>query len=291
MKTHQIWACALTLAAAASVSYGAVIQFDPDGTAPGNGTLSVGSFAMVPGNSIAVGGLTNTASFTQLYQARVGNLLDGNGNILTVPGLNSTFELTAIVGYQAAGTSSGNTISASLKPGTSGTSFIDIYYNSSVKASDLNGTNFNTGTLIYSGTLTYASSVFMVDTTQAASALDQFNTANWLGEQSVTGIGGLAVVASTGFTDPDFFKSNMTGSSISANTSTALPYKETDPSHSFVNIGGSAYTPSIGAVNGQSGPDILIQADANAAFTLAPEPASLALLGLGALGLLARRRH
>ena len=304
MRTHHVVALAFCASVAFSASsFAAIISFDPDGAAPGNSAYQVASMDLLVGNSIAVNAITPnglSTAFDQLYQARLGSLLDAGGHVINVPGLNAVggFEITAIAGYSATGTVSGSgvgsTVSSHLKIGYD-TGFVELFYHptpSSPHASDLNGTGFNDDVLIYKGTITAASGVFMI--TNGTGPLDLFSSAAfWAGNTTVSGIGGLTLSAATTFYNSAFFTNGTQVLNINANTSTALPYRETDPSKRFINLDGiTPYTPNIGGAsgtNGITGTDILIQADANASFT--PEPASLGLLGLGALGLVARRRR
>ena len=158
-----------------------------------------------------------------------------------------------------------------------------MFYDPAHNANDLAGTGFNDGTMIYKGTVTAANGVISFGST--VSLLDQFNNDDWAGQQTLNAIGGLTLSASTLSLNSAWFTQGVGVVSVSANTSTALPYQENDPSKQFVGVDGtSTVIPHLGTINGASGPDILIQADANANFTAVPEPASLALLGLGGSG-------
>ena len=99
-----------------------IVSFDPDGSAVGNGVDQVASFDLLPGNSLAENalppvGIAGPGPLVQLYQARLGALLDAHGNVIPVAGLNSTFEITLIAAYTATSTVTGNIVSTQLSAG------------------------------------------------------------------------------------------------------------------------------------------------------------------------------
>ncbi len=201
---------------------------------------------------------------------------------------------------------------------TQNVNFFKIYYDdlsdgSGLKSSSLLGTGYNDGLLILdasvgviSGNFTSTLQFIDVDSSGDFSAgdtvitvdLDQSgNGDDWSGQQTVQGEGATALEADAFYQDDDFFKDDISSllADLFFNTSNVLPFQETNPSMSFDDGSGGTLAPSLGDINGLTGPDILFQTDANNSFVKTvsvPEPGSMFLLGLGllTLGMTRRRR-
>jgi hypothetical protein len=337
----MVLATVLSLAAAAP-SRAAVFFFNPFGNGFGAGLISdTASFDWQVGNALAINSTPAVQAFiangTQtefqtVAQAQLLGIL-GTGGIRTPAGLGSSLEFTIVLSIPEIVTDVSTTLGAvtpnqttfNLGPGAAGIpNFIEIYaQQGSADASDLQGTGFNNGTLILSGTVTAANSDFEITGPDLNGAtegdnftpqlFDQFGNDDYSGQQSVVGDGTTNLQASVSFADPSYFPGiDLASLNITLfNTSQIDPFNQVDPSMRFaLSAGGAAPTPrgastgSVGTVNGNPNGggnplDFQFQADGNQTFNLkqnpVPEPSTLALAllglgGLGAGGFMRRRR-
>jgi len=299
----SLFGATLASAALSQAASASLLMFDPDGAGP-NPAVQVASFDLLPGNSLNQGVLTQqtaqTGVFTNLFQAKLGSLLDTNGNVIPVPGLNSSFEITVVAQFDLAITGitpgpASITQTALAPTPNNPTNFVRFYYDGVVNANDLAGTGFKDGTMILDATATAAPGVFMEffnvltgSATIPPVNLDQFGANNWAGTTSNTGQGSTVIDAAVGASDSSFFIDGLNVVSLNAVTANSEPFNKVNPSRFFFDTIPS----NVGNVNGQSGPDILVQTDASVSFVVVPEPASVAMMALSglAMGLRIRRR-
>ena len=278
-----------------------LITFDPTGTPGSGGNISnVALFDWVPGSALAVNANSATGlngSFTTYFQANLGTVQAADTSALFTNGGGGNF-FTAVAGFGETVTSCNN-VGGFCTNATFGfdssntTNFFDIFKVGGT-ANNLTGAGF-TGTSILSGQVVasgFSSNFALSDTTP--SPLDQSPNGNqWPNTSTVSGTGASDITIRVTSVDANYFPDLTVGSLITFsafNTSQILPFKQVDPSQCMSN--GSAdcqIASNVGSFNGApgSGPDILFQADANQSFTRAtvPEPGTLALIGIGVLGL------
>jgi hypothetical protein len=271
------------------------IQFSPTGSGP---EYTIGGIDVAPGNALAVNAvpLSVGSTFQLDYQAAVGGLINTSGLTFAPPGLNSTYQLTAVGSFTEVVTSlfaNGTVATFAQTPTQSPNSFFEIYYNPAVVANSLAGTGFNVGTLVlHTGpNATLASVGIFSHSTDSTGApvkvpFDQYLTNNYPGVTTVAGSGATLSYSNISYFNPAFFKTEV--ERMAFNTSIITPFNQVNPSALFVGSPGGAppnVVPNIGAINGISGPDFQFQADANLSFTI-PEPDSIIPASLGMLATL-----
>ncbi len=302
-----------------------IVQIDPNGIVGGINPYSVSVLDWNVGNALSVadpgsnvnGPPTVGMTFQTYAQASLGSFNDANGDSITGTCLG-TCEWTFVVGFReqftsvtGGGTAGGTAEFASI---TGGTNFFEIWYQSPRNSDMLAGTGFNdtnlgSGAPILTGVILPSGVASVGGFTRSSGAnaggltnpLDAFGIDNYFGVGSINGNGSTRLTIEVKSVDPAFFLGGaaLVGSRFNMNFSTqqTLNFIATNPSAAFVfGPGGVAPVPgsgapSVGPCNGCTAaeggtmPDrVMFQADASNSFTV-PEPDSVALLGIGALGM------
>jgi hypothetical protein len=292
----------------------APVVFDPDGLAPTNGAVTIGSFGYDTANALAqasIAGGTFVApgtTFQLFFQTRLSNLtLTPGGATVTPAGLNGTaggpaFEDTLVgsVTEIVTSVSAGGNPTFAVAPVQNPLSYIRMFYHPGLISDHFTGANFATGTQILAATPTAAlpSSGNFTKAVGATGApiISPFDTFDppasvpgvaYAGVTSVVGSGGTIIGGIVNSTDPNFFQTPVV--SIRLDAFNDLAFAATTPSQFFNSF---ANTPTIpanrGAINGVSGPDFQLETRTAASFDV-PEPASTGLLLAGIVGILGRR--
>jgi len=305
------------------------ITFNPTGglavggyPAGAAGNVTITSFNWGSGDALAVNAISNSgivgvgSTFQLYYQTKLVALNNSSGAIPT-PGLNAAngFQITEIASFTEVVTSlSSNAVTFGLAPTQAANSIVKIYWQDlnaagATPANADTGSGFNpTGAgskLIYSATLTSNTSNY-TDTTKTGATpgvqtLNPLTPTNYSGITTNQGTGSNVLNMRTLTIDTSFFV---------APPGIAISQFSSNLRNNFADIGASAkfndpglgigavpsLTPNVGANNGTSGPDFLLEVSGATQNFSVPEPASISL-ALTALGIVpiatwhARRRR
>ena len=314
--------CASTIYASTSVK----IDLDGSGAGSTDSQYNVTSLDWDVGNSLSVAKQNESLAagstyvgqvFATYFHANLGNfkrIVGGIDKVIGGTNLNNTYEWTVVAGFAekfSEVTPSPGLGSLAFDVLNQSSNFFQIWYDTSMDYNNLTGRGFNNGKLILEGRIISGQGKFVAEggldaNGQPNHPLDTYNSDDYPNIKTMTGQGSTSVTVQVTNQDSDFFKEHLDSFVLDFTTQIKLPYITQDPSACFWNglaeIGGAGgqgtgCANTIGTLNGGpalmgGGPNLALQVDASNNFNSnkVPEPASLAVLGLGALAMCAASR-
>lgn len=264
-------------AAAAPVLSPGAVAFDPDGSGMSGAFSGVSRFDFEAGNALGIGAVPALTGrlLDFALQTRLATFFDGSINRSLPAGGEITMTMRATTQVMSV---AGPTVNTSVVPGSG---FLNLYFDATPDANAGSGTGFDDGALILSATM-LGGNMDVTDTRVSAPFLDSV-AGSGPPTLGLTGNAALNVLAA--FVDPTFFLTTPTAATFTTTLST--PFALVPRSTGFPAFG---VTPNLGTTNGLSGPDVQLQSNSELTFLVIPEPATLWLVGVACLGLLASRR-